>query len=149
MIRAELRTPPIDPGRLEELARRIELIGGMIDAGQDASREIAAFNQLTGRDFDVSWFDHDWESRSLDDAALEAALPPPVCVRGITRDELIWIVHQIQSGDRYGDYYLHLFEMNVPHPRASDSIFWPPNGTPDTTAEQIVDNALSYRPIEL
>ncbi|MEV6969846.1 hypothetical protein AB0M47_32495 [Hamadaea sp. NPDC051192] len=40
-------------------------------------------------------------------------------------------------------------ESNVPHPRASALIFWPPNGDQDTTAEQIVDTALSYRPVGL
>jgi hypothetical protein len=149
VIRTGLQPPPIDRELIQELTRRIELISAMIEDGQDASLEVAAFNHQTGHDFDTSWFGHNCESRAIEDAALEAALPPPACVDDVTRDELIWMVHHVWRGDRYSDYYLHLFEANVPHPRASDLIFWPTNGAEEATAEQIVDNALSYRPIEL
>ena len=42
------------------------------------------------------------------------------------------------------------FEANVPHPEASDLIFYPDRYFADEpTAEQVVDCALSYRPLQL
>ena len=38
-------------------------------------------------------------------------------------------------------------EANVPHLGVSDLIFWPERG--ELTAEQIVDDALAYKPIAL
>jgi hypothetical protein len=43
---------------------------------------------------------------------------------------------------------LALVERNVPHPTISDLIFYPPNGI-ELSAEEIVNVALGYRPIEL
>lgn len=38
-------------------------------------------------------------------------------------------------------------EEAVPHPDVSDLIFWPESGT--TTAEEVVEKALAYKPIRL
>lgn len=46
-------------------------------------------------------------------------------------------------------FYLRLLEANVTHAGVSDLIFHPPAGLLDTSAEQIVDEALRYRPIAL
>jgi hypothetical protein len=46
-------------------------------------------------------------------------------------------------------YYLRLLEANVAHPRVSDLIYHPPAGMGEASAEQIIDTALSYRPIAL
>ena len=49
------------------------------------------------------------------------------------------------------DEWVTVFERSVPHPEASDLIFWPLRhglGT-DPSAEEIVNAALSYKPIEL
>jgi hypothetical protein len=70
-------------------------------------------------------------------------------VPGITRDELAEIVRRLQAADPETDYYLRLLEANVAHPGVSDLIYHPPAELRQASAEQIVDTALSYRPIAL
>ncbi|MEU6987346.1 bacteriocin immunity protein [Streptomyces sp. NPDC046324] len=68
----------------------------------------------------------------------------------LTRDELILLVERIMEGEgseEEHDALIAELKRNVRHPRVTDLIYYPENGEP--TAEQVVDTALSYRPIEL
>ena len=72
----------------------------------------------------------------------------------LNRDELIELVSKIldtnySEEDRVK--FLNLFEQNVPHPQASDLIFWPDHQgfEDDLTIKEIVDIALSYKPVQL
>jgi hypothetical protein len=68
----------------------------------------------------------------------------------LTRQELIDLVQKILDAAGSTDeiaQWVTTFERNVPHPEASGLIYWNPRG--DLTAEDIVDEALAYRPIEL
>jgi len=50
------------------------------------------------------------------------------------------------------DRLIELFERNVPRPGASDLIFWPERVVGEQrelSAEEVVDIALSYKPIAL
>lgn len=74
----------------------------------------------------------------------------------MNRHELIALVERILAGDapteEEHDRLIELFEKNVPRPGASDLIFWPEHAigeSRDLTAEEVVDIALSYRPIAL
>ncbi|QFY15048.1 hypothetical protein GBF35_50640 [Nonomuraea phyllanthi] len=67
----------------------------------------------------------------------------------MTRDELVEIIRRIMEADQETDYYFKLLKVNGLHPRVSDLIFWPPEELWDATPEQIVDVALTYRPIAL
>lgn len=72
----------------------------------------------------------------------------------LSRDELIELVKKIsdpKNDDEDINNWLELFKHNVPHPEASDLIFWPRyhNLGSNPTAEEIVDKALSYKPIQL
>ncbi|CAM5242216.1 hypothetical protein SXANM310S_04078 [Streptomyces xanthochromogenes] len=51
--------------------------------------------------------------------------------------------------DPESDFYLRLLEANVPHPRVRDLVFHPSDDLEDAFAEQLVDEALKYRPIAL
>ncbi|GAA4974234.1 hypothetical protein [Actinoplanes utahensis] len=70
----------------------------------------------------------------------------------ITRDELVEIARRImagpgpQSDDPDADWYTLLFDTNLTMPNASHLIFTASEGR---TAEEIVDEALAYRPIAL
>jgi len=67
----------------------------------------------------------------------------------LDRAELIAIVRRIMDADGTEseiDALIATLESNVPHPSVSDLIFWPPSGD-EPTAEQIVDAAMTYRPI--
>lgn len=70
------------------------------------------------------------------------------------RLELIELVERIRSGsiesEEEEDRAIAEFASRVPHPRASDLIFHP-NLEFDRvpSVEEIVDRALSYRPLEL
>ncbi|MFH8803983.1 hypothetical protein ACH4F6_31070 [Streptomyces sp. NPDC017936] len=51
--------------------------------------------------------------------------------------------------DPESDCCLRLLEANVSHPRVSDLVFHPSEAPADVSAERIVDEALTYRPIAL
>ncbi|MFE7779232.1 bacteriocin immunity protein [Streptomyces sp. NPDC057445] len=69
---------------------------------------------------------------------------------GATRDELIRLVERImefEGTEEEQDALIDKLEQSVAHPRVADLIFHPEGDEP--TAEQVVDLALAYRPIEL
>lgn len=70
------------------------------------------------------------------------------------RDELIGPVRLIMSAEgntqEEADRLVEIFVANVPHPAADDLIFYPDEEFGhEPTAEEVVDRALSYRPIQL
>ena len=74
----------------------------------------------------------------------------------MTREELVELVRRIMAADAASeeedDALLALFEASVPHPRASNLIFWPEHELGEKrelTPEEVVDLALAYKPIEL
>ena len=77
----------------------------------------------------------------------------------LSRDELVALVRRIMAAEgetqEEADRLVDLFEANVPHPAATDLIFWPRRALGDQwdgrelTPEDIVDRALAYRPIQL
>ncbi|MER5863731.1 hypothetical protein [Kitasatospora sp. NPDC002040] len=149
-LRPELLPPPVSPQRLAELGREIERIADLTLQGEPGADEaIAAFNELTGHRYEPLDFVEYQGSRSLEGLAAESARPARPRVPGITRHELSELVHRVQDADPDADYYLRLLEANLPHPRVADLILQPAPGTEGVTAEQIVDAALSYRPIAL
>ncbi|MGN7358472.1 bacteriocin immunity protein [Paenibacillus sp. SAF-054] len=67
----------------------------------------------------------------------------------LSRDELIILVSKIMSGEGSEpeiDEMLDLLERNVPDPHVSDLIFW---SDIEYSPEEIVDKAMSYKPIIL
>lgn len=67
----------------------------------------------------------------------------------MTRDELIQLVEkiiQVNGTEEEIDNMLDIFQKNVPYPHVSDLIYW---NADNLTAEQIVDKALGYKPIQL
>ncbi|MEV4331920.1 hypothetical protein AB0K02_15530 [Streptomyces sp. NPDC049597] len=147
-LRPELLPPPVSPQRLEELCREIDRISRLVtDRATDADEAIRTFNAVTGHDYTAHTFTWYWESRDLEDVAREAARPARPRVADITRDELVEIVRRILAGDPETDYYLVLLEANVLHPRVTGLIFHPQDD--NASAEEIIDEALKYRPIAL
>lgn len=153
-LRPELLPPPVAPERIDALAREIERICGLLDrcpphTGEAASA-ISDFNAMTGHDYGARDFAEYCESRNAGEFALEAARPAWPRVPDITRDELIEVTQRILSDPAGPDcpYYLLTLQANVPHPAITGLVFWPAAGT-EPTAEEIIDQALSYRPISL
>ncbi|MFD0853114.1 hypothetical protein ACFQ07_12815 [Actinomadura adrarensis] len=70
-------------------------------------------------------------------------------VPDVTREELVEIVRRAQEPGPDQEFYVLLFQVNTPHPQASGLIFWPPKELEDAAPEEIVEAALSYRPISL
>ncbi|MEV7026582.1 hypothetical protein [Kitasatospora sp. NPDC093558] len=146
----ELMPPSVSPQRLDELCREILRIADSVLCGaESAAEEIRAFNARTGHDYvALDFAEHDG-TRSPAQFALEAARPARPRIVDITRDVLVEIVRRLLTGDPESDYYLQLLEANVSHPRVGDLIFHPPAELRDASAEQIVEEALTYRPIAL
>ena len=68
----------------------------------------------------------------------------------MTKSELINLVKRLQEGDykddNEGSELMKLLKKNVSHPRVSNLIFWDKR---ELTAEEIVEEALEYKPIQL
>ena len=67
----------------------------------------------------------------------------------LSREELIELVRRIMNAEGTEeelDTWEETLEQNVTDPAVSDYIFYPDR---DMTAEEIVDRALSYKPIQL
>ncbi|MFD9216874.1 hypothetical protein ACFVY9_28030 [Streptomyces sp. NPDC059544] len=102
---------------------------------------------MTGHDYRALDFAEYDAGRSLEEFAREAARPAWPRVPDITRVELAEIVRRVLAADPESDYYLLLLEANVLRPGVSGVIFSPL--FQDASAEEIVDEALKYRPIAL
>jgi hypothetical protein len=148
-LRDALRPPVVPPQRVEELSTAIQAIAALLERGEPAGAAIMAFNVETGHHFTANHFVTYWESRDVEDFALEAARPARPKVPNVTRDELIEIVRRIRAVDEDSNYYLLVLETNVANPGVTDLIFNPPAQLANASPEAIVDAALSYRPIAL
>jgi hypothetical protein len=153
-LRPELLPPPVTPERINALSLEIERICGLLDrrlpdAGEAASA-ISDFNAMTGHAYVAYDFAAYYASRNLEEFALEAARPAWPRVPDITRAELVEVTQRIldEPADPDCPYYLLILRANVPHPAITNLIFRPAAGT-EPTAEEIIDKALSYRPITL
>lgn len=70
-------------------------------------------------------------------------------LKKLTREELIVLVNKIiecEGSEDEVDKMLEVLRSNVPHPEVSDLIYW---NEEELTAEQIVDEALAYRTIQI
>ncbi|GID97609.1 hypothetical protein ACFQFC_23855 [Amorphoplanes digitatis] len=148
-LRPELCPPAVSSERVAQLRAAIEDIAQLLECGEPADAAIATFNADTGHSYNAEHFLTYWESRDVEDFALEAARPSRPKVPDITRDELVEIVRRILAAEDASDYYLLLLTTNVPHPRVGDLIFRPPPDLVDAPPERIVDTALSYQSITL
>ena len=69
----------------------------------------------------------------------------------MNRDELVELVEKIRSGsgtEAQEDVWVAELKAAVTDPHVVDNIFWDTSPRP-LTAEQIVDRALTHRPVEL
>jgi hypothetical protein len=67
------------------------------------------------------------------------------------RNELISLVQRIieaEGTEEEQDEMLLLLKTSVPDPNVSDLIYYPSDGQ-DLSAEEVVDRALAYKPIQL
>lgn len=67
----------------------------------------------------------------------------------MTRDELIMLVQRIRTVPEAAEELIDVLIRNVPHPNPADLIFHPRMRDHEQTDANIVDEALSYKPIEL
>ncbi|CAN7743057.1 bacteriocin immunity protein [Paenibacillus sp. LjRoot56] len=66
----------------------------------------------------------------------------------LIKEELIELVRKImnvEGSEEEIDNMIEILKSNVPHPEVSDLIYWNEN---ELTAEQVVEQALSYKPIQ-
>ncbi|MDI3390733.1 bacteriocin immunity protein [Streptomyces sp. B-S-A8] len=66
-----------------------------------------------------------------------------------SREELVRMVQELIEGrlsEEEEDSLVEQLKANVSHPRVTDLIYY---NDPKLTAEEVVDRALAYRPIEL
>lgn len=143
-LRDPLTPTPIPPGTLSTLSGRLRELASLIEHGQPHARELAVFNAAVGGGVDATDIGSVHAGEDAEDF-VRRLLNRPRRVPDITRAELIEVVHRITTDIANSDFYLELFELNVPHPEAGDLIFWPPDELREATYSQIVDAALRYR----
>lgn len=67
----------------------------------------------------------------------------------VTREQLIELVEKLlsnQGTEEQDQEWLAVLAQNVPHPHVSDLIYW---NEQELSAEEIVDQAMAWRPTEL
>jgi hypothetical protein len=153
-LRPELLPPKLDEGLIARLAD----LAAEIDGARPGEWEdcLAEFNRLAGTAVPFEHFQGisgaeyhaDWVRRLLHREQTNPAAD-------VTRDELVEIVRRAMPQNGYPDYeaYMVVFDANVPRPKASNLIFYPPDyddatntwgggrmmGEYDPTPQQIVD----------
>ncbi|MBE1442635.1 hypothetical protein GGC63_002059 [Paenibacillus sp. OAS669] len=55
-------------------------------------------------------------------------------------------IMKVEGNEEEIDSMIELLKYSVPHPEVSDLIYWNEH---ELTAEQVVEQALSYKPIQL
>ena len=148
-LRKELEPEEISQEKRKNIIEeKIKKIEELIWQGR-VKKEVEELNDYTGRDFDEIFFHETWSLTNRETIVEIAARRPPSKVDDITKEELIEIVKRTY-GKEYEEwehnYYLRLFEVNIPHPGGSDLIFWPEDNQ-NPTPEEIVNKALSYKRI--
>lgn len=153
-LRAEL-LPPTEPSRM----LRAQIRRAMDIEAHDGA--VAAATWLrTESGVDVSPSDLQGWSASMDADQVARNLIRPAAHElrklAVTRAELIeitrrWLPTSPAYDGEHEEWWIAIFEANVPRPGASTAAFYPPEGVAeeDITPEWIVDHALSYRSIEL
>jgi len=72
-----------------------------------------------------------------------------IIVQQLSKEDLIELVRKImnvEGTEEEIDDMIDILKSSVPHPEVSDLIYWNEN---DLTPEQIVEQALNYKPIQL
>lgn len=70
-------------------------------------------------------------------------------MKQFSKEDLIELVRKIinvEGTEEEIDNMIDILEQSVPHPEVSDLIFW---NEIELTPEQVVEQALSYKPIQL
>lgn len=157
-LRPELMPPTLDEEKVARLAKLADQIDGA--APGQWEDDLAKFNRLAGtglkfEDLQGIYGAEDYEDyvrRVLHDWTVKPA-------DGVTREELAEVVRRSMPRSGYADReaYMAVLDANVPSPKASNLIFYPPDydaatntwgggrqmGEYDPTPEQIVEWALS------
>lgn len=96
------------------------------------------------------WFDHYPTASEIAERAVE---PGPIVSGAPSREDLLKLVERLLGGEGTEleqDEWLMELEASVPHPRVSEMMTFPDEFFDHSpTAEEILDEALSYRPIAL
>ena len=152
----------------------VELITIYDDGYDNDDREkiataINQINSLTGKNITEDDLFEYWEGYSKEELALQFAIPEPVKVDNITKDELLEIMKRMQSFDDDGisetlsalgaplsyiltyEYYSPLLEQNFSYPEPYGLFERQKiNGNYiELTAEEIAEKIWTHKPIEL
>jgi hypothetical protein len=156
ILREELQAPPISEERFLAVKNRVEVIERLFARGETTEEAIGEFNKFTSRRYSEDNLRYYDAVESIDEFCRKASRPKPKRRDDVSRGELIEIVRRAmpQNKDPDYEYYMELFDTQVTMPCASSLIFWPDSreidiSTYDPTPEEIVDRALSYKPIQL
>lgn len=142
--RKEFDPPLLDPERVHEIRQAYVDALAAIDAGEDFQPLLSRLYELTQREVSVQWLLAAAGSTSDEVAAELLARPDPPRIPSVTRDELVALVNKLlcpEITESEEDWWMGVLSRNVTHPRVLSLIY---GG--EKTAEQIVEEALAYRP---
>lgn len=150
-LRAELIAEQPDQGFISRLKALTEEITRCLDSGQDCSALMEEITSLSGLNYlDKEYFRRLHAHSSVQEFAEMASLPRARSVDDLTKDELVDIARRAMDVTSWdAEYYMELFDKNVPMSGASNLIFHPPDHYQGEIAdykpepEEIVDWATS------
>ena len=148
MIRPELLPPKRDKKTIKRLTQLTEDIIAALDSAAPDEALIAEFNAATQQRFSAADFMTSAGSLSPQEWVQLALTPRPQIAVSVTKDDLIAIIDFLLSGEpsesEY-DYFIQLLEIQTGNPHITDLLFH----SDLETAEEILEEALTYRPIQL
>ena len=127
-LRADLIVKCPNESLVSDLRFLAEEIIRNIDHDQDCSVLLEKMKEITGRDtLDEEYFRSLHSHSSAQEFADMASLPRAKQVGDLSREELEDIVRRAMNVTSWdAQYYMELFDKNVPMPSASSLIFHPP-----------------------
>ena len=128
-LRAELIVEQPDQGFISKLKALTEEITRCLDSGQDCSALLEEITSLSGLDYlDEEYFRRLYTHSSVQEFAEMASLPRARYIDNLTKGELVDIVRRAMDVTSWdAEYYMELFDKNVPMSGASNLIFHPPD----------------------
>ncbi len=151
MLREQLILKRPDTQRIGCLTEMVDSIMRDIAREADVGAKLQDIRRETGIEgLDRSYFESLYSHSSIEEFVSYAAQTRAKRIPGLTRIELVDIIRRAMDVTSWdAQYYMDLFDANVPMPSASSLIFHPPDSYEgkisdyEITAEEIVDLATS------
>ena len=152
-LRRALMPPPLDPAKVDRLARLADEIIELINTRCEFRPSMARFNVEAGTDLTPGDFLAAAGVTETREFVKRVLTPKPERVPNITYDELLELMTRVCEGNGEESeiqFWIDLLQAHVPYRSVSNLIYWPfgcppPDGAPTLTPKELLDAALANR----